>query len=73
MQIEKILELKLKYQKEVDYFSKLGFDILASKFKEIVILLDEMEKECNNAAAAIEDARVPNEDLGPAPAQEGVN
>ena len=73
MQIEKILELKLKYQKEVDYFSKLGFDILASKFNEIVILLDEMEKECNNAAAAIEDTQVSNEDLGPAPAQEGVN
>ena len=73
MQIERILELKLKYQKEVDYFSKLGFDILASKFNEIVILLDEMEKECNNAAAAIEEIQISNEDPIPTPAQEGIN
>lgn len=43
MTIEKLNELKSNYQKEVDYYSKISFDVLRGKFQEVVKILAEIE------------------------------
>lgn len=37
-------EQKIKYQQKQEYFQKLGFDNLATDFKEVVDLITKMEK-----------------------------
>ena len=44
MTLDFLNEQKMKYQQKQEYFQKLGFDILASDFKEVVDLISEMEK-----------------------------
>ena len=41
---EYLTEQKTKYQERLDYFKKLGFDVLASEFQGMVDLIEEMEK-----------------------------
>jgi hypothetical protein len=43
MTLEYLKEQKEKYQQNVDYFNKLGFDTLTSDFQDIVNLIGEME------------------------------
>ena len=44
MTLEYWKEQKEKYQEKADYFKKLGFDILATDFQDVVDLIGEMEK-----------------------------
>ena len=44
MTIDYLNSQKEKYQQKQEYFQKLGFDNLASDFKEVVDLINKMEK-----------------------------
>ena len=44
MTLEYINELKIKYQKEADYFGNIDFLILQGKFQEFVNFLNEIEE-----------------------------
>lgn len=41
---EYLIEQKNKYQDRQDYFKKLGFDVLASDFHEVIDLIEKMEE-----------------------------
>ena len=41
---ERVNELKLQYQKELEYYEKLGFEVLQGKFQTIVEILAEIEE-----------------------------
>lgn len=45
MTIERLNELKDKYQKESDYFGNIGFTILQTKFQDVVNILNEIEND----------------------------
>ena len=59
MTIEKLQELKKKYQEKADYFEKICFDNFHADFTEVVNIIDEFI-----AAIQVKDPE-------PAPAQEG--
>ena len=44
MTLDYLNEQKLKYQQKQEYFEKISFDHLATDFKEVVDLIEEMEK-----------------------------
>jgi hypothetical protein len=58
MTIEKLQELKKKYQEKADYFEKIYFDNFHADFTEVVSIIDEFI-----AAIQVKDPE-------PAPAQE---
>ena len=58
MTVEKLQELKKKYQEKADYFEKIYFDNFHADFSEVVSIIDEF-------IAAIQV-----KDLEPASAQE---
>lgn len=41
---ERVNELKIQYQKELEYYEKLGFEVLQGKFQTIVEILAEIEE-----------------------------
>ena len=41
--LEYIAEQKTKYQESAEYYQKLGFDRLASDYKNMVVVLNSME------------------------------
>lgn len=41
---EYLAEQKTKYQERLDYFKKIGFDVLVSDFQGMIDLINEMEK-----------------------------
>lgn len=45
MTLDFLNEQKTKYQQKQEYFQKLGFDNLATDFKEVVDLITKMEKQ----------------------------
>jgi hypothetical protein len=47
MTLEYLNEQKVKYQQKVEYFTKIGFDILAADFQGVVELISEMENYIN--------------------------
>ena len=59
MTVEKLQELKKKYQEKADYFEKIYFDNFHADFTEVVSIIDEF-------IAAIQV-----KDPGSPPAQEG--
>lgn len=61
MTIEKLQELKKKYQEKADYFEKIYFDNFHADFTEVVSIIDEFI-----AAIQVKDPE-------PAPAQEEKN
>jgi hypothetical protein len=42
--LDHLAEQKTKYQELVEYYKKLGFDVLESKFTDVVKLIEEIEK-----------------------------
>lgn len=58
MTVEKLQELKKKYQEKADYFKKIYFDNFHADFSEVVSIIDEFI-----AAIQVKDPE-------PAPAQE---
>lgn len=44
MTLEYLTEQKTKYQERVDYYKKIGFDVLTADFQGVVQLIEEMEK-----------------------------
>ena len=50
MTLQELGELKLNYQKKVEYFKNLSFDNLASDFQDVVNLIDKMENYIREAA-----------------------
>lgn len=61
MTVEKLQELKKKYQEKADYFEKIYFDNFHADFTEVVSIIDEFI-----AAIQVKDPE-------PAPAQEEKN
>lgn len=59
MTVEKLQELKKKYQEKADYFEKICFDNFHADFTEVVNIIDEFI-----AAIQVKDSE-------PTPAQEG--
>lgn len=47
MTIEYLNEKKEKYQHQVEYFKKIGFDNLSADFQSVVDLIGEMENYIN--------------------------
>ena len=47
---EYLEEQKAKYQERLDYYKKLGFDVLASDFQGVIDLINEMEKHMEENA-----------------------
>ena len=41
---ERVNELKLQYQKELEYYEKLGFEVLQGKFRTVLEILAEIEE-----------------------------
>jgi hypothetical protein len=41
---EYLAEQKTKYQEKHDYFKKIGFDVLATDFQNVIDLIKDMEK-----------------------------
>lgn len=68
MTIERINELKSKYERDVIYYGNLDFLVLQSKFQEVVNLLNEIEEiikinaEMSARLSAVE-AEVPTEEV----------
>lgn len=42
--LEYIAEQKAKYQELVEYYKKLGFNVLEAKFTDVIDLIEDMEK-----------------------------
>ena len=41
---ERVNELKLQYQKELEYYEKLGFEVLQGKFRTVLEISAEIEE-----------------------------
>ena len=41
---ERVNELKIQYQKELEYYEKLGFEVLQGKFRTVLEILAEIEE-----------------------------
>ena len=61
MTVEKLQELRKKYQERADYFEKIYFDNFHAEFTEVVSIIDEFI------------AAVQPKESEPEPAQEGEN
>lgn len=44
MNLNRLAELKINYQKKVEYYKNLSFDNLASDFQDVVNLIHEIEE-----------------------------
>lgn len=66
MILQELGELKLNYQKKVEYFKNLSFDNLASDFQDVVNLIDKMENYIRHAETAVKEETVQIEEASAA-------
>lgn len=71
MNLNRLAELKINYQKKVEYYKILSFDNLASDFQDVVNLIHEIEEFVKDAATQIQEEVVQTKEEEPAAALEG--